>query len=167
MTFQSDGVNGLGLDDGAGMQSDRASVTLSITLSCHLYTIFLAAHGATVGGPQGTKKRNRNCKAPSDPEVTFVGGGSPPDGSGGDGPSSCPRMDEWVRGRAVCYVPVDAHVVSEGTVGAGGGGHIIFPEGCIVAVPQSGLEAKEPLMPRQATKLKWSPGGRMEIFLCV
>ena len=34
MTFQSDGVNGLGLDDGAGMQSDRASVTLSITLSC-------------------------------------------------------------------------------------------------------------------------------------
>ena len=45
VTFQSDGVNGLGLDDGAGMQSDRASVTLSITLSCHLYTIFLAALG--------------------------------------------------------------------------------------------------------------------------
>ena len=45
VTFQSDGVNGLGLDDGVGMQSDRASVTLSITLSCHLYTIFLAALG--------------------------------------------------------------------------------------------------------------------------
>ena len=128
---------------------------------------FSGCPGATVGGAQGTKKRNRNCKAPSHPEVTFVGSGSPPDGSGGDGPSSCPRMDEWVRGRAVCYVPVDAHVVSEGTVGAGGGGHIIFPEGCTVAVPQSGLEAKEPLMPRQATKFKWSPGGRMEIFVCV
>ena len=76
-------------------------------------------------------------------------------------------MDEWVRGRALCYVPVDAHVVSEGTVGAGGGGHIIFPEGCIVAVPQPGLEAKEPLMPRQATKFKWLLGGRMEIFVCV
>ena len=35
VTFQSDEVNVLGLDDGAGMQSDRASVTLSITLSCH------------------------------------------------------------------------------------------------------------------------------------
>ena len=45
VTFQSDGVNGLGLDDGAGMQPDRASVILSITLSCHLYTIFLAALG--------------------------------------------------------------------------------------------------------------------------
>ena len=54
-------------------------------------------------------------------------------------------MDEWVRGRAVCYVPVDTHVLSEGTVGAGGGGHIIFPEGCIMARPQPGLRPRSHL----------------------
>ena len=35
-SFQSDGVNGLGLDEGAGIDSDRTAVTLSSTVRCHL-----------------------------------------------------------------------------------------------------------------------------------
>ena len=34
--FHSDGVNGLSLDEGAGIGSDRTAVTLSSTVSCHL-----------------------------------------------------------------------------------------------------------------------------------
>ena len=35
-SFQSDVVNGFGLDDGAGNDSDRTAVTLSSTACCHL-----------------------------------------------------------------------------------------------------------------------------------
>ena len=35
-SFQSDGVNGLGLDEGAGIDSDRTAVTLSSKVRCHL-----------------------------------------------------------------------------------------------------------------------------------
>ena len=35
-SFQSDGVNGLGLDEGEGIDSDRTAVTLFSTVRCHL-----------------------------------------------------------------------------------------------------------------------------------
>ena len=69
--------------------------------------------------------------------------------------------------RAVCDITVDTRVVVVLTMGARGGGDVIFPKCGIVGIPLSGLESKQRLMPCQPACFEWFPRGGVEVIMCV